>query len=272
MRLLALEAVAAAAVVGLARTFAVTSVADWSWLAHADTARLAGALGWWIAAALTAWTVATTVLGIASREFPALRSWRGIDRVTAAFVRRALDHALVVSLAAGVVAGAALPAAAATTTTSAAAHRHAAVRVTPDGEVVIDSASSTSTTVPRSASPSTTTATTTPPSTQRRSTVPSHRAAPPRSPHPVARPPAPTVSVPTPPAPAMHVVVAGDNLWRIAADHLSALGNARPDDHTVASYWRLVIAANRATLRSGDPNLIYPGEIVLLPQVTAGLA
>ena len=37
---------------------------------------------------------------------------------------------------------------------------------------------------------------------------------------------------------------------------------ARVDDSEVARYWRAVIAANRATLRSGDPSLVFPGEIV----------
>ncbi len=42
-------------------------------------------------------------------------------------------------------------------------------------------------------------------------------------------------------------------------------GNALPDDATIARYWQAVIAANRTTLRSGDPNLIFPGELVTLP-------
>ena len=35
---------------------------------------------------------------------------------------------------------------------------------------------------------------------------------------------------------------------------------ARVDDATVAAYWQQVVARNRATLRSGDPSLIYPGR------------
>ena len=58
----------------------------------------------------------------------------------------------------------------------------------------------------------------------------------------------------------------GDNLWRIARAEVSrATGVARPDDAAVARYWRRVIAANRTTLRSGDPSLIFPGEVVTLP-------
>lgn len=67
-----------------------------------------------------------------------------------------------------------------------------------------------------------------------------------------------------------HIVRAGDNLWRIARSEVARVtGVDRPDDRTVAGYWVQVVAANRATLRSGDPSLIYPGELVLLPVVAA---
>jgi hypothetical protein len=54
--------------------------------------------------------------------------------------------------------------------------------------------------------------------------------------------------------------VAGDNLWSIAAAHIGARRAA-----DVVPYWRQVVDANRSTLRSGDPNLIFPGELVALP-------
>jgi nucleoid-associated protein YgaU len=53
----------------------------------------------------------------------------------------------------------------------------------------------------------------------------------------------------------------GDNLWAIARAALR--GNAR--DAEIAPYWEALIAANRSHLRSGDPNLIYPGEVLGLP-------
>jgi nucleoid-associated protein YgaU len=62
------------------------------------------------------------------------------------------------------------------------------------------------------------------------------------------------------------VVVAGDNLWRIARAELIARGDHQPDDAAIAGYWRRVIDATRSTLRSGNPSLIYPGEIVALPE------
>lgn len=71
--------------------------------------------------------------------------------------------------------------------------------------------------------------------------------------------------------PAVHQVVAGENLWTISESHLKA---ALPDRDIGASeiavYWRRVIDANSPMLRSGDPNLIYPGELILLPAIDQG--
>jgi hypothetical protein len=65
-----------------------------------------------------------------------------------------------------------------------------------------------------------------------------------------------------------HRVVRGDNLWTIAREHLAGLrigGSGAPTNSEVAAYWLQVIKANQDTLRSGDPNLIYPGEKIALP-------
>jgi uncharacterized membrane protein YgcG len=67
-----------------------------------------------------------------------------------------------------------------------------------------------------------------------------------------------------------HRVVAGDNLWMIARDHLSRKrsgGSGKPTNHEVAAYWIKVVEANRDRLRSGDPDLIYPEEQITLPPV-----
>jgi hypothetical protein len=66
------------------------------------------------------------------------------------------------------------------------------------------------------------------------------------------------------------VVAPGDNLWSLSADALArATGRAHAAlaDDEIARYWIAVCNANRATLRSGDVNLIHPGEVVLLPPV-----
>lgn len=91
---------------------------------------------------------------------------------------------------------------------------------------------------------------------------------------PTAPSPPTTTTEPVPvPVPAAtdeeHVVVPGDNLWRIADAHLTATTGRPPTATEVLPYWRRVIDANRGRLRSGDPNLIFPGEVVVLPPVTA---
>jgi nucleoid-associated protein YgaU len=67
-----------------------------------------------------------------------------------------------------------------------------------------------------------------------------------------------------------HRVVGGDNLWKIARDHLlreRSGGSGAPTNREVAAYWVKVVEANRDRLHSGDPDLIYPGERITLPPV-----
>ena len=64
-------------------------------------------------------------------------------------------------------------------------------------------------------------------------------------------------------APDSAVVVEGDHLWRISARHLGE----GVSDEEIAPYWRVVIEVNLPRLTSGDPDLIYPGEIVELPAI-----
>jgi nucleoid-associated protein YgaU len=89
----------------------------------------------------------------------------------------------------------------------------------------------------------------------------------PAVPAPMPRPdPAPSAG-PAPSELPPHVVVrAGDSLWLIARASLAHVSATRPDDTDVARYWLAVVAANRSTLRSGNPSLIFPGEIVALPR------
>jgi nucleoid-associated protein YgaU len=85
----------------------------------------------------------------------------------------------------------------------------------------------------------------------------------------------PVPSAPAEPAPetrvqASHVVVEGDNLWTIARDHLAEARSGGAGELTtreVAAYWLRVVEANAPNLRSGDPDLIYPGETIVLPPV-----
>ncbi|MEX2621574.1 MAG: hypothetical protein WD250_15260 [Egibacteraceae bacterium] len=62
-------------------------------------------------------------------------------------------------------------------------------------------------------------------------------------------------------------VVAGDNLWVVAEAALAADWGRAPSVTEVARYWRAVTDHNRSRLRSGDPDLIHPGELLELPTV-----
>jgi hypothetical protein len=62
------------------------------------------------------------------------------------------------------------------------------------------------------------------------------------------------------------VVEPGDSLWSLAEDELVAVRGGSSSDHEVADYWRRVVEANRSRLV--DPtnaDLIYPGQVMLLP-------
>lgn len=77
---------------------------------------------------------------------------------------------------------------------------------------------------------------------------------------PTARPAAAT-------APTDHVVVPGDHLWGISVERLTAAFGRAPSEVETATYWSELVDANRSTLRSGDPDLIFPGEVVTCPPV-----
>lgn len=60
------------------------------------------------------------------------------------------------------------------------------------------------------------------------------------------------------------IVERGDHLWKISERHLG------PDasDREITPYWLDVVEVNTPRLRSGDPDLIYPGEVVVLPEIS----
>lgn len=55
----------------------------------------------------------------------------------------------------------------------------------------------------------------------------------------------------------------GDHMWKISARHIR---DAAPE-RRVAPYWRRVVEINTPRVRSGDPDLIYPGESILMPEL-----
>ncbi len=78
----------------------------------------------------------------------------------------------------------------------------------------------------------------------------------------------PTEATPTAAAANRHVVETGDHLWAIAAEQVAAMTGRPPSDLVAAdvvTYWVQLCMQNRPHLRSGNPSLIYPGEVIELP-------
>jgi hypothetical protein len=65
---------------------------------------------------------------------------------------------------------------------------------------------------------------------------------------------------------AVDVTVApGDHLWMLAERRLAAVTGRAVADHEIAPYWRTTVDHNLPRLRSGDPDLLHPGETITLP-------
>lgn len=88
----------------------------------------------------------------------------------------------------------------------------------------------------------------------------------------VATPPGPSVSARpgATPGPERRVrVVPGDHLWGIARAEVARRRGLDPHGATieeVPAYWRRVVEANEHRLRSGDADLLFPGEEIVLPR------
>jgi len=80
----------------------------------------------------------------------------------------------------------------------------------------------------------------------------------------VQRPNETPAQTPTP-SPSSYTVVAGDNFWAIAKAQVEGSLGRDATNAEVANYWVQLIEANRSTIRSGDPDLIFPGEVFTLP-------
>ena len=65
------------------------------------------------------------------------------------------------------------------------------------------------------------------------------------------------------PSASSYTVVAGDNFWDIAAQHLRSNGG-EPTNQEVTNYWVQLVEQNRGNIQSGNPNLIFPGEVINL--------
>lgn len=67
------------------------------------------------------------------------------------------------------------------------------------------------------------------------------------------------------PSAASYVVEPGDSLWRIAAFALRSGGDGDPSNADIARFWPAIYAANR-TVIGDNPNLIFPGQRLLIPE------
>jgi hypothetical protein len=66
------------------------------------------------------------------------------------------------------------------------------------------------------------------------------------------------------------VVQPGDDFWRIAEAAVASAATHDPTEREVADYWMRLIEANADRLVvPGTPDLIYPGQVLRLPPVTA---
>ena len=78
-----------------------------------------------------------------------------------------------------------------------------------------------------------------------------------------------------PPAPAPEAaatewtVRAGDHFWRVAEEVRAAQLHRAPTDGETDPYWRRLVTANRDRLADRDnPDLLFPGQVLLLPAPT----
>jgi resuscitation-promoting factor RpfA len=182
------------------------------------------------------WLLASTLLYVAARLARLHRTARALGLATLPAVRHWADRAAAVSIVAASALGAARPAGADPQPTTSPTR--------PPVVIEVDHRDHR------------------PPMTDR-APLPSTTAVPPA-------PSAPPVAAPAPaPSPvATHVVAPGEHLWSIAAAHVAASTGRRIDDLTaaeIAPYWSGVVEINRARLRSGNPDLVYPGEVIELP-------
>lgn len=64
-----------------------------------------------------------------------------------------------------------------------------------------------------------------------------------------------------------YTVQRGDHLWSITAGYLAAHLGRTASAEEIAALWNQVIEINRNLIGSGDPNLIFPGERIVLPDL-----
>ena len=90
---------------------------------------------------------------------------------------------------------------------------------------------------------------------------------------PATRPAPQTSATPATPASLTYVLRAGDHLWSVAASRVAKQTGNRLNELTardIGRYWMRLVDINTPHLRSGDPNVVHPGETLLLPDPAQG--
>jgi hypothetical protein len=210
-----------------------------------------------LAALVTAWwLLGTTLLYIGARVARLPRTAAALGWATLPAVRRWADRAAAVSIVAATTLGAARPAAADPPPATGPAVAPVVVAADHRDRSTLPELPPASVRTGRGVEP-----------------LPAP-SAPPIEPAPAPWPVAPVVP-PAPAAPppasqsgATYTVTTGEHLWSIAAARVAASSSLAADDLSpadIAPYWLRVVETNRAGLRSGNPNLVYPGETIELP-------
>lgn len=227
-----------------------------SWLTETATDDVLVALVRLAALALAWWLLASTALYLTA----SVLRLRGLVRVlrwaTLPGVRGLIDGVAAGSIVAGSILGAVRPAVAQPPPTSAQVYVPRPAGDTPAYTPVPAGDGAPATTAPATAATSV-------PATPDAPTAPTTTAAP-------AEPSTKVRSTNPPTTKQSAAVRRGDNLWSIAERHLShstgrPIGDISHDE--LRAYWLRLVEANRARLASGDPDLIYPGEVVVPPDV-----
>jgi hypothetical protein len=199
------------------------------WLRAAQPETVVAELGRFIAVALAAYLLLSLTVAIAAHRSPRLE---GVGRLAPRTVRRLVEGAF----AAGVIGVSLAPGVAAASDRS----RFAPLSAVRDGRAAMTAVAAVA---PEPLTPAL-----------------------PDPAHPGPQPgPAQPVPAQTSPSPrgARHVVVPGESLWSIARDEATAAGLV--DGAAIERYWRVLCDVNRATLPSGDLDVVHPGDEVILP-------
>ena len=211
------------------------------------------------------WLLASTLLYVAARLAHMHGAARSLGWATLPFVRNWADRLAAVSIVTASVLGVARPAAAEPPPTSNPGSPPVVVELDHRDRPVLPGEPPVGVRTGRSGDPSSTA-----PPLETRPAPPTSVVVPPTAPAQAVPPTLP--SPPSAPSPTgtRHMVVSGEHLWSIASNHLATGSGKDASDLTaadIAPYWSRVVELNRSRLRSGNPNLVYPGEVVDLPPV-----